>query len=357
MIIDKKFWQNKKVFITGHTGFKGSWLCVILKKLGCQVAGYSLDPNSEPNLFDTLKLSQKIDNHQIADICDFDKLSQAIKDFQPDIVFHMAAQSLVKYSYDNPRETYLTNVIGTVNLLDAVKECQGVKSTIIVTSDKCYDNKEVNRGYKEDDPMGGFDPYSNSKGCSELIASSYANSFFIPMQDKIGKMASVRAGNVIGGGDWSENRLIPDIMKAIYSDSEIDIRNPKAIRPWQHVLEPLSGYMVVAQYLYHLESQKEPLSWNFGPEEQDQKDVGSIVKFLQEQYGEKLKVKYPVDKSSRHEAQLLFLDIAKAKKELKWKPKLNIDEALQDTIDWYDSFYKKKNIEEFTINQIEGFFV
>ena len=355
MTIDKKFWQGKKVFVTGHTGFKGSWLCAILKKLDCQVAGYSLEPNSEPNLFNTLNLSSKIDNHQIADICDFDKLLQAIKDFQPDIVFHMAAQSLVKYSYSHPRETYLTNVIGTVNLLDAVKECGGVKSTIVVTSDKCYDNKEVARGYKEDDPMGGFDPYSNSKGCSELVASSFANSFFIPMQSDIGKMASVRAGNVIGGGDWSQDRLIPDIMKAIYSNSEIDIRSPNAIRPWQHVLEPLSGYMVVAQYLYNLESQQSPLSWNFGPEEKDQKDVGSIVSFLQGHYQDKLKVNFPESKNIQHEAQLLFLDISKVKKDLAWSPLLSIDEALTNTAQWYDCYYSKGDIESFTNLQIEQF--
>ncbi len=354
-MIDIDFWKGKRVFVTGHTGFKGAWMSLWLKNLGCKVSGYSLKPTSDPALFSVLDIGNKIDEHNIADVCDYDSLFKAVKSFKPDIVFHLAAQSLVKYSYDNPRETYQTNVMGTVNLLDTVRNYGGAKATIIVTSDKCYENREVLEGYKESDPMGGFDPYSNSKGCSELVTSSYANSYFIPNQEKIGKLASVRAGNVIGGGDWSENRLIPDMIKSIYSKSSIEIRSPKSIRPWQHVLEPLSGYMAVAQHLCGLAKQESPLNWNFGPEEQDQKDVDSIVQFFKQEYKDRINVKYPNQEPSQHEAKLLFLNIEKAKKELNWKPKLNIDEALKNTIDWYESFYNNKNIEEFTTQQINNY--
>ena len=347
MQINQQFWQNKKVFITGHTGFKGSWLTLWLSSLQAKIYGYALQPNTDPNLFNILNLENKI-THQIADIRDLEKLQKAINDFAPDIVFHLAAQPLVRYSYHNPIETYQTNVMGTVNVLEAVRKYGKASATIIVTSDKCYENVEKIVGYQENDKMGGHDPYSNSKGCAELVVSAYTNSYFIP-NPQIGKVASVRAGNVIGGGDWSQDRLIPDLIKNLVAKKNPIIRNPKAIRPWQNVIEPIYGYLLVAQHLCELQEQKTLLNWNFGPDLVDQKNVEYVAQMVQEIWGSDNKIEINEDKNKLHEANLLYLDCAKAKKELGWYPKWHIEESIKNAVEWYKSFYDKSNITELSL--------
>ena len=354
MQINQQFWHNKKVFITGHTGFKGSWLTLWLSSLGAKIYGYALEPNTDPNLFNILHLENKI-SHQIADIRDLEKLQKAINDFAPDIVFHLSAQPLVRYSYHNPIETYQTNVMGTVNLLEAVRNYGKASATIIITSDKCYENVEKIAGYQENDKMGGHDPYSNSKGCVELVVSAYANSYFIP-NPQIGKVASVRAGNVIGGGDWSQDRLIPDLIKNLVAKKNPVIRNPKAIRPWQNVIEPLYGYLLVAQHLCELKEQKTLLNWNFGPDLIDQKNVEYVAKMVAEIWGGDNKIEIAEDKNKLHEANLLYLDCDKAKKELDWHPKWHIEDSIKNTVEWYKMFYNKSNnILEYSLKIIEDF--
>jgi len=353
MKLDNNFWKNKRVFITGHTGFKGSWMTLWLNILGCKVCGFSLEPNTKPSLFNTLDLEKEID-HNISDIRDYDSLSKVINSFQPDIVFHFAAQPLVRYSYENPLETYSTNVMGTVNLLEAVKNYGKSQATIVITSDKCYENKEQIWGYRETDPMGGHDPYSNSKGCSELVVSSYTNSYFIPNKE-IGKISSVRAGNVIGGGDWSVDRLIPDLVRSLSENQNPVIRSPNAIRPWQHVIEPLYGYLLIAQYLCDLEKQDSLISYNFGPDFNSQQNVGFIAEEVCKIWGSNKVDTQP--NNNLHEANLLYLDCAKVKKEIGWSPRLDIVETLNMTIDWYKNFYsdKENNMLEFSTNQINTF--
>ncbi len=354
MQINQQFWKNKRVFITGHTGFKGGWLVLWLEKLGCNISGYSLEPNTTPNLFNVLGLSNKIE-HNIGDIRDYDNLFDKINRFKPDIVFHLAAQPLVRYSYQNPIETYSTNVMGTVNLLEAVRKYGKAQATIVVTSDKCYDNKEQIQGYKETDPMGGHDPYSNSKGCSELVVSSYANSYFIP-NSQIGKLASARAGNVIGGGDWSEDRLIPDLIRNLVQNKDPIIRNPNAIRPWQHVLEPIFGYIIIAQHLCDLERQSQLLNWNFGPETVDQKNVQFITDNVCKLWDKGNVAHLDENHNHPHEANLLYLDCSKAKKELGWLPKWGIDKALKNTVDWYGKYYQNQDqILQYSLSQIEKY--
>ncbi len=354
MHINQQFWQNKKVFITGHTGFKGSWLTLWLSSLQAEVYGYALQSNTDPNLFNILNLENKI-SHQIADIRDLEKLQKAINDFAPDIIFHLAAQPLVRYSYHNPIETYQTNVMGTVNVLEAVRNYGKASATIIVTSDKCYENVEKIEGYQENDKMGGHDPYSNSKGCAELVVSAYVNSYFIP-NPQIGKVASVRAGNVIGGGDWSQDRLIPDLIKNLVAKKNPIIRNPNAIRPWQNVIEPLYGYLLVAQHLCELQEQKTLLNWNFGPDLVDQKNVQHVAEMVGEIWGGENKIEINEDKNKLHEANLLYLDCDKAKKELGWYPKWHIEDSIKNTVEWYKIFYNKSNnILEYSLEIIENF--
>ena len=335
-------YKDKKVFITGHTGFKGSWLVFWLKNIGAEVLGYSLEPPTKPNHYELLNLDIY---SVIGDIRDRDKLFSVVKDFKPDIVFHLAAQPLVRYSYKNPLETLETNIIGTANVFEACKNAETIKAIVNITSDKCYENKEWVWGYRENDPMGGYDPYSASKGCSELITSSYRNSFFNPKD--YGKkhntlLASVRAGNVIGGGDWSEDRLIPDIVKATEQKKKVFIRNPKATRPWQHVLEPLSGYLLIGQKL--LEGKKEFADgWNFGPNDENIISVEEIVK-LSKKYWDEIYYEINTDLLDLHEAMLLKLDCSKAHYYLNWKPIWDIDKTLEKTISWYKHFYTNKEI-------------
>ena len=347
--------KGKKILITGHTGFKGSWLTLWLIKLGAKVIGYSLEPPTKPSLFEILNLKEKI-IHIIGDIRDEEKLKNIFKKYKPEIVFHLAAQSLVRFSYKEPKLTYETNVIGTLNVLEAVRETKSVRVVIIVTSDKCYENKEWVYGYRENDPLGGYDPYSSSKACAELVVEAYRNSFFNPKNYGKGHqvaLATVRAGNVIGGGDWQVDRLIPDCVRALSKGKPIKIRNPNAIRPWQHVLEPLSGYLILAQKMWE-EPTKYCEAWNFGPYEKDIATVKEIVEKVINLWG---KGKYEVESDTQfHEAGLLRLDISKAMIKLGWYPKWNLDIALEKTIKWYKMFYKgKEDMLRYSLQEIKSY--
>ena len=343
---EKNFWKGKKVFVTGHTGFKGGWLVQTLKALGAQIKGYALEPNTNPNFYHSSKVEKDIIS-EIGDIRNSEKLTKSLIDFNPDIVFHLAAQPLVRYSYENPRETYEVNVIGTLNLLEAMRSIPSIKAGVLITTDKCYENKEWDYGYREIDPMGGYDPYSSSKGCCELLISSYRNSFFKHSKTKI---ASARAGNVIGGGDWSDDRLVPDILRALENNQAPVLRNPIAIRPWQHVLEPISGYLKLAEKLCDNEAGLDE-GWNFGPNDSDCKSVEWITNRLIELTN--FPNKWEQDSAfNPHEANLLKLDISKAKNRLGWKPKWNIDISLQKIIEWHNIFLINANTEEITNKQI-----
>lgn len=355
MELFNNIFQNRKVLITGHTGFKGSWLCILLHSLGADVSGYSLEPPTEPSLFKEAHINELI-NSTFGDIRDYNNLLATLHSVNPEIIIHMAAQSLVRESYKNPRETYEVNVMGTVNLLDAIRQIPSVKAVVNVTTDKCYENKEWYWGYRENEPMGGYDPYSNSKGCSELVTSSFRNSFFNPSTyDKHGvAIASARAGNVIGGGDWAEDRLIPDFIRTITSGKKLQLRSPYAIRPWQHVLEPLSGYLMLAQKLY-TEGHKFAQGWNFGPEDKDVKNVEWITKHLCDLWGEK--AKYEIDNNPQpHEANYLKLDCSKANAELDWFPRWSLETTLQSIVSWNKAFLKGDNMREECYQQIDQYF-
>jgi len=334
----QEIYQGKKVFLTGHTGFKGSWLSLWLEKLGAEVTGYALPPDTSPSLFEELNLASSL-THVVGDVRDFDALSNAMDSAKPDVVMHLAAQALVQPSYKNPRETYESNVMGTVNLLEAVRSCDSVKTCLIVTSDKCYDNLETDRGYRETDAMGGYDPYSSSKGCSELVTNSWRNSYFNP--DDYGSkhnvaLASGRAGNVIGGGDWAEARIVPDIARAISKAEDVVLRNPAAIRPWQHVMEPLAGYLHVTAKMM-TDNVTYASGWNFGPKESRGVTVGELVEHMIDAWGAGSFTVSNVEQP--HEAKLLYLDISKADAQLNWRPKLDPEEAIRLTSDWYKSYY------------------
>jgi len=352
--MNSAFWKDKKVFITGHTGFKGSWLCLWLHKLGAKVTGYALNPPTTPSLFELCDISELV-NSVIADIREKDKLAQAMLAASPEIVIHMAAQPLVRESYKNPVETYEVNVMGTVNLFEAVRRCKGIKVVINVTTDKCYENKEWIWGYRENEPMGGYDPYSNSKACSELVTAAYRNSFF-NLSDYANHgvaLASARAGNVIGGGDWAADRLIPDCIRALLKGEKIVIRNPNAIRPWQHVLEPLGGYLLLAKRLYEHGS-KYAEGWNFGPDDTDAKPVEWIVNTMCKKWGQD--AFYETDKGDHpHEARYLKLDCSKAKAELGWAPRWSLEKAIDTIIEWTKSYNKNKDLREACLEQIEAY--
>ena len=343
-------YSGKRVLLTGHTGFKGSWLTLWLKSLGAEVLGYSLEPHTSPSMFEELEVYGKCRN-EFGDILDEKHLNGAFKEFQPDIVFHLAAQSLVRFSYAEPVLTYKTNVIGTLNVLEAARNCSSVKAFVNVTTDKCYENKEVERGYTEDDPMGGYDMYSSSKGCVEIMSSSFRRSFL--QENCAMAMATARAGNVIGGGDWALDRLVPDCVRSINKGINVEIRNPVAIRPWQHVLEPLSGYLLLGQKLLE-EGKKYADSFNFGPNEDSILTVADVAQMVCDFYG---KGKIVVgEKSPLHEAGLLMLNAEKAKELLGWVPTLSAQDAVAAAIEWYRNFYEQNtNMYEFTMNQIHKY--
>ena len=354
MTIDLNFWSNKRVFITGHTGFKGSWLILWLSMLDARVTGYALSPPTKPSLFELCQLDKSITSI-IADIRDRKTLTQALFAARPEIVIHMAAQALVHESYQNPVETYAVNVIGTVNLLEAVRACPGIRAVINVTTDKCYENKEWVWGYRENEALGGYDPYSSSKACSELVTAAYRSSFFNSMEYAAHEVAvaSARAGNVIGGGDWSPDRLVPDIIKALITGDKIKLRNPEAVRPWQHVLEPLSGYLTLAQKLYtHGTEYAE--AWNFGPNDEDEQSVAWVVKNLCRQWGNE--TLYELDERSHpHEAGILKLDCSKAKRKLAWYPRWNLEEGIIKVVEWYKAYEKNIDLRTICLRQIEEY--
>ncbi len=333
-----QYFKGKKVLVTGHTGFKGSWLTIWLTKIGAQVIGYSLDPNTEKDNFIVSNLSNKINDNR-GDIRDLQSLEQVFETYQPEIVFHLAAQPLVRLSYDIPRQTFEENVMGTINVLECVRKSNSVISCLCITSDKCYENKEWVWGYRETDSMGGFDPYSASKGCSELVINSYINSFFNPAQYNVhGKVvASVRAGNVIGGGDWAKDRIIPDCFRAIEQEIPIEVRNPQSIRPWQHVLEPLSGYMSLCSKL-HEDPNKYSGGWNFGPENESILNVEDVVKSILKHFPNATWINKS-NPNQVHEANLLNLDCSKANFILGWKPSLVIQECIKLTAEWYKQYH------------------
>jgi CDP-glucose 4,6-dehydratase len=354
--MNSKFWSGKRVFLTGHTGFKGSWMALWLQSLGAELTGFSLTPLSDPSLFEVAKVSGGMKSI-ISDIRDFETLKKAVHDSKPEIVIHMAAQSLVRHSYTNPVETYSTNVMGTVNILEVVRSTNTVKAVVIITSDKCYENLEWAWGYREDDLLGGYDPYSNSKGCAELATAAYRTSFFneINYSDHGVAIATARAGNVIGGGDWSTDRLIPDLVRSIVLDKEFIIRNPKAIRPWQHVLEPLSGYLLLAEKLYS-DGARFAQAWNFGPADDDVKSVQWIIdKFLDDWGGVGKKIKIEQSATNLHEASLLKLDCSKARMSLSWKPLWNINEVLERICLWHKAHLDGEDMRMYSLSEINQY--
>ena len=354
MGLDKSFWKGKRVFITGHTGFKGCWLAYWLSLMGANVKGFALKPNTTPNLYGTLSLGEHIES-VFGDIRDIIHLKREVLDFAPEVIFHMAAQAIVRESYEQPVETFQTNVIGTANLLESVRSLNSVKSVLSITSDKCYENHEWDWKYRESDAMGGWDPYSSSKGCAELVTASYRRSFFQngSSGSLITGIATARAGNVIGGGDWSRDRLIPDIMRAFSEKREVIIRNPAAVRPWQYILDLLHGYLLLAHHLY-----EDPVTysqaWNFGPSEQDEQSVEYITNRMIESWREGASWKLD-EEANPHEANYLKLDSSKARMKLGWSTILELEQALDSLTSWYKNYYEGADMADITLKQINEF--
>ena len=349
--LNHQFWSGKRVFLTGHTGFKGSWLSLWLQHMGAEVTGYALAPPTKPNMYEMAKVDEGMDS-VIGDVRDKEKLVSSLLRVEPEIVIHMAAQPLVRRSYIDPVETYSTNVMGTVHLLEAVRGCRSVRSVVNVTTDKCYENKEWIWPYRENEALGGYDPYSSSKSCSEMITAAYRSSYFNAsnFKDHQVAVATARAGNVIGGGDWAEDRLVPDILRSFSQGEPVSIRNPLSTRPWQHVLESLRGYLILSEHLFNFGAEYAE-AFNFGPREEDIKTVEWVVSKIAEKWGEdktwiKDKTKYT------HEANLLMLDISKAANRLNWHPILSLDNGLQLTIEWNHNYNNSKDAKEITIAQV-----
>ncbi len=345
--VNPEFWNGKKVFITGHTGFKGSWLSLWLQEMGAFVKGYALEPNTTPNLFTQANVGSNMDS-EIGDITDLNLVTESMKSFNPEVVIHMAAQPLVRFSYQEPALTYATNVMGTVNVLEAARKCSNLKAIVSVTTDKCYENKEWAWGYRENESMGGHDPYSSSKGCAELVTAAYRKSFF--NDENSAFLASARAGNVIGGGDWSDDRLIPDILRAFEKNEPVVVRNPLSTRPWQHVLEPISGYLVLAQHLYE-EGSNVAEGWNFGPKDEDCKPVSWILDRMVTNWGNGASWELDIN-NNPHEAGYLKLDCSKAAMRLNWYPKWNLEYTLESIINWHQHYLGQKNIQELCLLEI-----
>ena len=335
-MFDPEFWNGRSVFVTGHTGFKGSWICLLLRELGARVSGYALEPPTDPSLFDLARIADEV-RHTIGDVRDLAALEAALSAAEPEVVIHMAAQSLVRYSYANPVETFSTNVLGTVHLLDAVRRTPSVRAVVVVTSDKCYYNEEWVWGYREDARLGGHDPYSGSKGAAELVVTAYQSSFFDrERHPELAAVGSGRAGNVIGGGDWATDRLVPDVMRSLLEGRPTLIRSPQATRPWQHVLEPLNGYLMLAERLF--ESRHEFSSgWNFGPPAESEATVGQVVHRLYELWGADFSWQRDTDPGPP-ESTFLKLDASKARAFLGWRPMLDLDTTLSWIVEWFRGF-------------------
>jgi CDP-glucose 4,6-dehydratase len=349
MTVSAGFWQGKRVLLTGHTGFKGGWLSLWLQSIGADLCGLSLVPPTTPNLFSEASVGASMKS-LTGDIGDYETVRAAFADFRPEIIIHMAAQSLVRQSYKDPVATYATNVMGTVHVLEAARQLGTVKAIVNVTTDKCYENKEWVWGYREDEPMGGYDPYSNSKACSELVSNAYRKSFF---QESGIALATVRAGNAIGGGDWAADRLVPDILRAFERNQPVVVRNPHATRPWQHVLEPLSGYLMLAQRLY-IDGKGFAEGWNFGPSELDVRPVQWIVENMARQWGEE--AKWQMDGGQHpHEANYLKLDISKARSKLGWTPRWTLEESLLNIIEWHKRWLTGEDVSVICLEQIQKF--
>jgi len=354
VVIENNFWKNKKVFITGNTGFKGSWLSIILSDLGAEVRGYALKPKEDFDIFNEAKLFDKYQT-DFKDITNFSEINKVIDNFKPEVVFHLAAQPLVRYSYDNPIETYSTNVIGTLNLLEAIRKVKTVKASIIVTTDKCYEIQEGILAYKESDILGGHDPYSSSKACAEILTQSYKRSFNNDLSSIPTLISTVRAGNVIGGGDWSNDRLVPDIVRSLLTNKDVFLRNPHMVRPWQHVLDPLYGYMKLAEQMY-LHGRDYESSWNFGPNLSSCINVKKIANKFLSHISTNSIIKSEYDSSEfKHEANYLRLDISKAKEILNWEPKWNIDVTIKRTANWYDKFSQGVSAYDLCLEDIKNF--
>jgi CDP-glucose 4,6-dehydratase len=347
--VDSNFWKGKRVFLTGHTGFKGGWLAIWLSEMGAKIKGYSLAPNTSPNLFEVSNVFSNIQS-DIGDIRDFNSLIESIKSFDPEIIFHLAAQPLVRDSYNDPLSTFETNVIGTANLLQASRNVFSLKSVVIVTTDKCYENREWEWGYRENEALGGYDPYSSSKGCAELVTSAFRRSFFLSTRVAI---ASARAGNVIGGGDWSKDRLIPDILRSYNVGEQVVIRFPKSSRPWQHVLDPLAGYLMLAEDLY-IKGQSFAQPFNFGPMDNECITVEEMLKIIDKNWPKNPGWRLDLD-CNPHEAQSLKLDISKAVTMLGWKPRLNVERAIQFIVDWNNAYINNSDMRTFTLKQINNY--
>ena len=348
-----KFWNGKKVFLTGHTGFKGSWFSIFLNLLGAKVAGYSLRPNANPNLYDLAKLDKEIHKTTFGDIRDYSKLKNSIKKFSPDFVVHMAAQPLVRASYANPKYTYEVNTLGTINILNILNEIKFIKSALIITTDKVYFNNNKKNYYEESDTLGGFDPYSNSKSCAELAVNSYNRSFF---EEKNIFVATARAGNVIGGGDFSKDRILPDYIRSLLKKKELILRSPNSIRPWQHVIDPLYGYLLLLMKLY----KKEAITsngFNFGPKKSNNKSVNDVINLINKDFNNSVRVIKKVNSSKNYqESKILMLNSDKSKKILNWQTKYNLEQSIKLTSFWFKEFFEKKNILKLTKNQIINYF-
>ncbi|QDC89401.1 CDP-glucose 4,6-dehydratase [Candidatus Methylopumilus universalis] len=349
------FWEGKNVFLTGHTGFKGSWLSLWLQSLGSNVTGYALPSSTNPNMYSLASVENEMTSI-MGDLRDANNLFEALKRSKAEIVIHLAAQPLVRYSYDNPIETYAVNVMGTINLLEAIRRCETVRSFVNVTSDKCYENKEWNWAYRENEPLGGFDPYSSSKACAELVTNAYRSSFFNSSNFENHRIAiaSARAGNVIAGGDWSLDRLIPDLIRAAESNQEIAIRNPQSIRPWQHVLEPLKGYLLLAEHLY-IHGPEFAEAWNFGPNDNDTKSVAQILDIFTHYWGRGIKINIKKDLNEPHEAFNLKIDSTKAKNRLGWFPRWNADESVRRTCAWFNAYINQENMKLYALKEISEY--
>ena len=347
--INPDFWRDKRVLMTGHTGFKGGWLSLWLQSIGASLRGIALEPPTEPALFAVARVAEGMQHH-IVDIRDFAAVKAHMDEFQPEIVVHMAAQPLVRLSYIQPVETYATNVMGTVHVLEAARQAGSVKAIVNISTDKCYENREWVWGYREDEPLGGHDPYSNSKGCAELVSSAYRKSF---LKEAGIAMATARAGNVIGGGDWALDRLVPDILRALERRESVLIRSPHAVRPWQHVLEPLSGYLLLAERLY-IHGQLDAEGWNFGPRDEDARPVQWIVEHLCEHWGRG--ASWILQSGDHpHEASFLKLDISKARQRLQWTPRWTLETALKRIIEWHQAWLEDQDMRTVCLNQIKQY--
>ena len=349
--VNPDFWKGRKVLLTGHTGFKGSWLSLWLADLGAQLSGFALQPPTQPSLFEQARVDEIMESH-IGDIRDYSQLLDRMQAAAPEIVIHMAAQPLVRYSYAHPIETYATNVMGTVHLLEAARAVPTVRAVLVITSDKCYENREWFWGYREDEPMGGYDPYSSSKGCAELVTSAYRRSYFGPAGRQLA-VASARAGNVIGGGDWAEGRLIPDMLRGFAAQQPVVVRNPLAVRPWQHVLEPLAGYLTLAQALVE-QGLAVSEAWNFGPADDDVHSVQWIADCMVALWGGD--ARWKLDRAAQpHEAAHLKLDSSKARARLGWRPRWALEAAMRRIVEWQHAMLDGADMRQVTLNQIRDY--